>query len=185
LIKELENAFDEEGSFAAVEQKYGFKGNQLEMPKENLLKGVGEIIAYSVRDEHLHSTAGCFIFNQLRQEFPELHNARLNDSIYEAATVAVSLEDNFTDMVFNNHKLDGLNAEMVKAFVRTRANAKLNELSLEAIFTPDVEQAKEIERWFYLMTGGESCTDFFAARVSNYAKGAFKPDLIDWDVVFA
>lgn len=164
--------------------KYGLKGHELTMPTENLLKGVGEIIAFSVRDEGSHSAAGCWLFRTLREEFPELNTVEVDDSIYEAARITVGLEHDYIDMVFNKTELEDLNGDMVKAFVERRANQKLIELGLNAIFEPDLEQAKEIERWFYIMTGGESLTDFFAARVSNYSKGLFNPDAINWDVVF-
>ena len=181
LIKEIKSTKD----YSEITEKYGFKGNQLEMPKENLLKGVGEIIAYSIRDEHLHSSAGCWLFRQLLAEYPELNNKDLHDKLYEAARTVVALEADFIDMVFDNHRLPGLNADNVKAFIERRANQKLEELNLKPIFTPDVDKAKEIESWFYLMTAGESSTDFFAARVSNYAKGKFNVDNIKWDAVFA
>lgn len=180
----LIKAIKKEGEDAA-KSKYGFQGNHLEMPKENMLKGVGEIIAYSVKDEHLHSTAGCWLFRQLLEEFPELDNEELRLKIYAAARTVVQLEFDFVDMVFDQHALKGLNADNIKAFIQRRANQKLNELGFQTIFEPDVEKAKQIESWFYLMTAGESSTDFFAARVSNYAKGKFNVDNINWDVVLA
>lgn len=164
--------------------QYGFKGNQLEMPAENLLKGVGEIIAYSIRDEHLHSSAGCWLFRELLNQNPELKTPSFYNTLYDAAETIVKLEFNFIDMVFNNHKMQGLDAEIVKAFIQRRVNQKLEEIGLKPIYNPDIEMAKEIERWFYLMTAGESSTDFFAARVSNYSKGKFNVDKIDWKVVF-
>jgi ribonucleoside-diphosphate reductase beta chain len=180
LIKEIKSGGEE-----AAKSKYGFQGNHLEMPKENMLKGVGEIIAYSIRDEHTHSTAGCWLFRQLLIEFPELNTKELLNKVYDAARTAVELEFNFVDMVFNNHSLPGLDADSIKAFILRRTNQKLGELGLEPLFTPDIEKAKQIESWFYLMTAGESSTDFFAARVSNYAKGKFNVDNINWNVVLA
>jgi ribonucleoside-diphosphate reductase beta chain len=180
LIKEIQK-----DGIHLAEVKYGFQGNHLEMPKENMLKGVGEIIAYSVRDEFIHSSAGCWLFNQLVKEFPELNNQELHNKLYLAARTTVQLEFDFIDMVFDHHTLPGLSAQGVKSFIERRANQKLQELGLTPIFTPDIEKAKEIESWFYLMTAGESSTDFFAARVSNYAKGKFNVDSINWDAVFS
>jgi ribonucleoside-diphosphate reductase beta chain len=36
----------------------------------NLMKGTGQIVAWSVRDESLHSQAGCWLFNTLLKENP-------------------------------------------------------------------------------------------------------------------
>lgn len=178
LIKEIRTKGEEE-----VKNKYGFQGNHLEMPKENMLKGVGEIIAYSIRDEFTHSTAGCWLFKQLLLEHPELDNKELALKIYGAARTIVQLEFDFIDMVFNEHSLTSLDQDNVKAFIECRANQKLEELGFDSIFNPDVEKARQIESWFYLMTAGESSTDFFAARVSNYAKGKFNVDNINWNAV--
>lgn len=141
--------------------------------------------AVGVTGNCVHSSAGCWLFRTLRSEYPELHTQKVNDILYEAARTVVRLEYDFIDTVFDNHELPGLNAHIVKSFIEQRTNQKLDELGLRPIFEPDRDAARQIERWFYLMTGGEASTDFFAAHVSNYAKGLFDPDAIDWDQVFA
>ncbi len=152
----------------------------------NLLKGVGEIITYSVKDESIHAEAGCKLFRTLIEEFPYLaEETDLYDQIVEAANLTVELEFNFIDMVFNNHRMDGLNAYQVKEFIKHRANLKLHDLGLEEIYSTNEEAVRSVADWFYLMTAGEQSTDFFAARVTNYAKGTFNPDLINWNAVFA
>jgi ribonucleotide reductase beta subunit family protein with ferritin-like domain len=133
----------------------------------------------------MHSNAGCWLFRQLRSEFPSLNSEHVNNTLYEAARAVVDLEYDFIDMVFDNHELPGLNAHIVKSFIEQRTNQKLEEIGLEPIFDVDKAAARQIERWFYLMTGGEASTDFFAAHVSNYAKGLFNTEAIDWDSVFA
>lgn len=185
LAEDLKRFNNEKEQSLDLLNKYGFKNNRLVLPEENLLKGLGEIIAYSVRDEHMHSTAGCWLFRQLLEENPQLKNAELYNKVYDAARTVGQLEFDFIDRVFNQHKMKGLDAEIVKAFIERRINQKLEEIGLKPIYEPNVEKAKDIERWFYLMTAGESSTDFFAARVSNYSKGNFNVDNINWDVVFA
>ena len=48
----------------------------LSFKMRNLLKGVGQIIEWSVRDESLHSEGGCWLFRQLLTEMPELKTPR-------------------------------------------------------------------------------------------------------------
>ena len=43
----------------------------------NKLKGVGQIVEWSIRDESLHSDAGCWLFRQLLEEKPELNTPEL------------------------------------------------------------------------------------------------------------
>jgi ribonucleoside-diphosphate reductase beta chain len=43
----------------------------------NKLKGVGQIVEWSIRDESLHSEAGCWLFKQLLAENPELNTPEL------------------------------------------------------------------------------------------------------------
>src|ERR1700678_2797779 len=42
----------------------------LNFSRFNKLKGVGQIIAFSIKDESLHSEAGCWLFRTLIEEFP-------------------------------------------------------------------------------------------------------------------
>jgi ribonucleoside-diphosphate reductase beta chain len=158
----------------------------LHFSTRNLLKGVGEIITFSVRDELIHTEAGCWLFRTLMEEYPYLaKETDLYDQIIEAAKLTVELEFNFIDMVFNQHKMEGLNAEQVKEFIKHRANLKLSDLGLSALYEVDDQVVRSVADWFYLMTAGEQSTDFFAARVTNYAKGNFNPDLINWNAVLA
>ncbi len=47
----------------------------------NLMKGTGQIVEWSVRDESLHSKAGCWLFRTWLQEQPELNTPELREQI--------------------------------------------------------------------------------------------------------
>src|SRR5574337_984162 len=74
----------------------------MNFPKFNKMKGLGQIIAFSIRDESLHSEAGCWLFNKFVEENPEIWNDELKKDIYDAARLTVKLEDDFIDKVFEN-----------------------------------------------------------------------------------
>ena len=57
----------------------------------NLMKGTGQIVEWSVRDESLHSKAGCWLFRTMMEEMPEL-NEGMADQIYDACDLSVKLE---------------------------------------------------------------------------------------------
>lgn len=137
----------------------------------NKLKGVGQIIAFSIKDESLHSEAGCWLFRTLVSEFPDLLTDTLKDEIYDAARLTVELEDNFISKAFELGTIEGIDLHDLKAFIRFRTNTKLGDLGLGKIWKNIDKQAIERMSWFDVMSSGKSHDDFFAGRVSEYSKG--------------
>lgn len=136
----------------------------------NLLKGTGQLVEFSVKDESLHSEAGCWLFRQLLEENNNLNTDDLRDKIYEACELSVNLEFNFIDKAFELGDIENLTRDELKNFIKARANDKLNELGYPAIYN-DIDPAllKKIE-WFNHLTSGKTHQDFFAQRVTDYSK---------------
>jgi ribonucleoside-diphosphate reductase beta chain len=134
----------------------------------NLLKGIGQQMKWSVRDESLHSKMGCQIFRHICDEYPELKDDVEYDVRY-AAKLMVEMEHKFIDKMFEQGDLENLKAEDLKNFILRRANEKLFELGYEPNFQYDIESANQLD-WFYHLTGGTTHTDFFAIRSTDYAK---------------
>jgi ribonucleoside-diphosphate reductase beta chain len=134
----------------------------------NLLKGIGQQMKWSVRDESLHSKMGCQLFRHMCEEYPELKDAVQYDVEY-AAKLMVEMEHRFIDKIFEEGDLENLKAHDVKSFISRRANEKLMELGYQPKFEYDIESANELD-WFYHLTGGLTHTDFFAIRSTDYAK---------------
>jgi ribonucleoside-diphosphate reductase beta chain len=88
----------------------------------NLMKGMGQIVAWSVRDESLHSKAGCWLFTQLLEERPELNTIELAAKIKLACEISVDLEFAFIDKVFEMGDLENLTKDQLKNFIKARAN---------------------------------------------------------------
>ncbi len=137
----------------------------------NLLKGVGQIIAFSVKDESLHSEAGCWLFRTLVAEYPALLTEDLKRDLYEAARVTVALEDAFVDQAFVHGPSQGLDPADLKVFIRHRANTKLVDLGLKPNWGNLDREALARMDWFDLLTVGVQHQDFFSGRVDAYAKG--------------
>ena len=87
----------------------------------------------------------------------------------------VEMEMKFIDKMFEMGDLENLKAEDLKNFIYRRANEKLEELGYKSIFNYDSESADQLE-WFYHLTGGETWTDFFAIRPTDYAKAGEDDD---------
>lgn len=139
----------------------------------NKLKGVGQIVAFSVKDESLHAEAGSWLFKTLMKENPKLwEDDQFKKDIYEAARVAVKLEDDFIDKAFEAGVVEGLTAQDLKSFIRHRANTRLLDLGLKTNWkTLDKESVEKVSSWFTMMTAGVEHQDFFAAQPASYARG--------------
>jgi len=134
----------------------------------NKLKGIGQQMKWSVRDESLHSKMGCQLFRHMCEEFPELlEDSR--ESILEAAKLIVELESRFIDMIFEQGDLENLKKDDLKEFIKARTNIKLEELGYKSHFDYNKKKAENLE-WFYHLTGGITHTDFFAIRPTDYSK---------------
>jgi len=140
----------------------------------NMLRGIGQQMKWSVRDESLHSKMGCQLFRHMCQEYPELIDAVRKD-IEDAARLMVDMEINFIDKMFEMGDLENLKAENLKEFIKSRGNEKLTELGYAPIFDIDEAKVEKLD-WFYHLTGGHTHTDFFAIRPTDYAKAGEDED---------
>lgn len=136
----------------------------------NLLKGTGQIVEWSVRDESLHSQAGCWLFRTLMQESPELDTVEMRNNVIEACNLSVKLEFDFIDKAFEMGEIEGLNKDQIKNFIKARANDKMKELGYNPVYNDiDPSLLKQME-WFGHLTSGKTHQDFFANRVTDYSK---------------
>lgn len=153
----------------------------LNFSRFNKLKGVGQIITWSIRDESLHSEAGCWLFRTLIKEYPELWTDDVKKEIYEAARSSVQLEDDFIEDAFSAGTIEGLDPKDLKAFIRYRANVKLSDLNLKSNWKNlDLDAVKRITEWFDVMASGRRHDDFFAGRPTDYSKSTS----IDWSKMY-
>lgn len=153
----------------------------LSFKMRNKLKGIGQIVEWSVRDESLHSEAGCWLFRQLLSEYPEIKTDKLQEEIETAAKLALKLEFDFIDKVFELGDLENLSKDDLKNFIKHRVNTKMGDLGLKPLIPSDQIDAGALKtmKWFDAVIAGKQHTDFFANRVTNYSKGH-----MDWSKAF-
>ena len=146
----------------------------------NLLKGIGQQMKWSVRDESLHSKMGCQLFRHMCEEDKTLLSECRHD-IIKAAETMVELEEKYIDKMFEMGDIEGIKANDLKQFIKKRTNEKLVELGyvdLGSYFAYDVKAAANLD-WFYHLTGGVTHTDFFATRPTDYSKAGEGEDFED------
>jgi len=148
----------------------------LSFKMRNKLKGVGQIVEWSIRDESMHSEAGCWLFRTLLEEKPELKTPELEAAINEAALLSLQLELDFIEKVYEMGDLEGCSKSDLTHFIKNRVNTKLGDLGYNPIIGDVDMNAVGRMKWFDHLSAGKQHTDFFANRVTNYSKG-----VQDWD----
>jgi len=148
----------------------------LSFKMRNKLKGVGQIVEWSIRDESMHSEAGCWLFRTLIKENPHLNTPDLKAAINEAALLSLKLELDFIDKVYELGDLEGCSKDDLVAFIKNRVNTKLGDLGYGSIIDGIDTNALKRMKWFDSISAGKQHTDFFASRVTNYSKGH-----LQWD----
>lgn len=147
----------------------------MNMPRLGKLKGVGQIVTWSIRDETLHSAGVCRLFRDLIGENRALWTPQLQARVLDACREMVALEDAFIDTCFSMGPVPGLTADDVKQYVRYTADRKLADLQLDRLFF-----AANPLSWLDVMVNAKEHTNFFENRATEYAKGAV---ITDWDTV--
>lgn len=147
----------------------------MNFPRLGKMKGVGQIITWSIRDETLHSHGVCRLFRDLVQENTLLWDAAMRKRVLAACEEMVALEDAFIDTCFALGAVPGLCAAEVKQYIRFTADKKLIELGLEERY-----RVTNPLGWLDVMVNAKEHTNFFENRATEYAKGSV---VSDWDAI--
>ena len=140
----------------------------LNFPRHNYMKGMGQIVTWSIRDETLHVESMSRLFKEFIRENPELWNDELKYEIYCAAERVVELEDAFIDTCFEEAEITGLTAAEVKEYIRYIADRRLLGIGMKAIFHSKDNPLPWLD---YILNGVEH-TNFFENRATEYARAS-------------
>jgi len=150
----------------------------LNFPRHGLMKGMGQIVTWSIVDETMHAEAMIKLFRTYVEENKEIWNDELKAKIYSIAEKMVELEDKFIDLSFAGAEMRDLKAEDVKTYIRYIADRRLISLGMKGIF----KVKKNPLPWVEEMINAPVHGNFFENRVTDYAKGATTGS---WDDVWA
>jgi ribonucleoside-diphosphate reductase beta chain len=140
----------------------------LNFPRHNKMKGMGQIVTWSVRDETLHCNSMIRIFKEFIKENPEIWTPKLKKELYEACRIIVEHEDAFIDLAFEMGPMEGLTAQEVKDYIRFIANRRLSQLGLEPIYKVE----KNPLGWLDTMLNAVEHMNFFEGRATEYSKAS-------------
>ncbi len=150
----------------------------LNFPRHGKMKGMGQIVTWSIVDETIHTESMIKLFKEYIKENPEIWNDELKAKIYTIAERMVLLEDRFIDLAFELGPMDDLNADDVKQYIRYIADRRLISLGLKGI----MKVKKNPLPWVEEMINAPTHTNFFENRATDYARGATTGS---WDDVWA
>lgn len=140
----------------------------LNFSRHGLMKGMGQIITWSIVDETMHCESMIKLFRTYIEENREIWNDSLKSQIYDIATKMVELEDKFIDLAFEMGPMENLTADEVKTYIRYIADRRLISMGMKGIF----KVKKNPLRWVETMINSPVHTNFFENRSTDYAKGA-------------
>jgi len=150
----------------------------LNFPRHGKMKGMGQIITWSIVDETQHCESMIKLFRTYIEENNEIWNDDLKSRIYTIAEKMVELEDKFIDLAFGINQMEGLKSDDVKKYIRYIADRRLISLGLKGIF----KVKRNPLPWVEEMINAPTHTNFFENRATDYAKGALSGN---WGDVWA
>ncbi|MBI05197.1 MAG: ribonucleotide-diphosphate reductase subunit beta [Pelagibacteraceae bacterium] len=166
------------GGFTEGLQLFASFAILMNFPRFNKMKGMGQIVSWSVRDESLHTESIIKLFRTFVSENPEIWTEDFQRSIYVICSEMVEHEDAFIDLAFELGGVEGLNGSEVKQYIRYIADRRLTQLGLQPIFRLD----KNPLPWMDEMLNGMEHTNFFENRATEYSKAATQGS---WEDVWA
>ena len=150
----------------------------LNFPRNGKMKGMGQIVTWSIVDETMHAESMIKLFRTYIEENKEIWNDELKGKIYTIAEKMVELEEKFIDLAFAMGPMDDLDANDVKQYIRYITDRRLISLGLKGI----MKVKRNPLPWVENMINAPTHTNFFENRATDYAKGALDGS---WSEVWA
>uniref|UniRef100_A0A8J4M587 Ribonucleoside-diphosphate reductase subunit beta n=1 Tax=Acidicaldus sp. TaxID=1872105 RepID=A0A8J4M587_9PROT len=166
------------GAFTEGLQLFASFAILLNFPRFGKMKGMGQIISWSVRDETLHCISVIRLFRTFVAENPEVWNDDLRRDLAKICATIVEHEDAFIDLAFEAGAVEGLDGATVKRYIRYIADRRLTQLGLDPIYTVE----KNPLPWLDEMLNAVEHTNFFENRSTEYSRAA---TIGTWEEAFA
>jgi ribonucleoside-diphosphate reductase beta chain len=136
---------------------------------KNVLKDTDQQVKYTRNEENIHALVGIKIVNTIREEYPELFDDELIEKVVSEAKEAFEAESKIIDWMVNGIKEEGLNASILKEFVKNRINESMSQIGFPKVFEVDKEILSSTN-WFLEELLGNNHVDFFSSRPVEYSR---------------
>jgi ribonucleoside-diphosphate reductase beta chain len=166
------------GAFTEGLQLFASFAILMNFPRFNKMKGMGQIVSWSVRDETLHCLSVIRLFRTFVQENPEIWTEEFRRDLYLVCATIVDHEDAFIDLAFELGGVQGLDASLTKQYIRFIADRRLQQLGLEPLYKIE----KNPLPWLDEMLNAVEHANFFENRSTEYSKASTDGS---WEEAFA
>jgi ribonucleoside-diphosphate reductase beta chain len=166
------------GAFTEGLQLFASFAVLMNFPRFGKMKGMGQIVSWSARDETLHTHNVIRLFRTFLHENPEVATPGLRVELEDACRTIIAHEDAFIDLAFEFGGVEGLAADEVKLYIRYIGDRRMVQLGYEPIFGVE----KNPLPWMDDMLNGLEHTNFFENRATEYSKASTKGS---WEEAFA
>ena len=156
------------GAFTEGLQLFASFAILMNFPRFNKMKGMGQIVTWSVRDETLHCQSIIRLFRTFIEENQDVWTEEFQKELYKSCDTIVHHEDAFIDLAFEMGSIEGLTPQEVKNYIRYIADRRLTQLGLQPMYKTD----KNPLPWMDEMLNGMEHANFFEARATEYSKAA-------------
>ncbi len=157
------------GGFTEGLQLFASFAMLMNFPRHNKMKGMGQIVSWSVRDESLHCEGITKLFHTFSAETKCVTPA-VADDIVDCCKTVVGLEDKFIDLAFEAGEIEGMTPDDIKGYIRFIADWRLRQLHLPEVYGINENPLP----WLQSMLSGVEHANFFEARSTEYSKAATK-----------
>jgi ribonucleoside-diphosphate reductase beta chain len=155
------------GGFTEGVQLFASFAMLMNFPRFNKMKGMGQIVSWSVRDESLHCEGITKLFHAFTKERDCLTKA-VKDDIIDCCQKVVRLEDSFIDLAFEMGPVPGMTAKEIKRYIRYIADWRLGQLGLQPIYMVEDHPLP----WLAPLLNGVEHANFFETRATEYSKAS-------------
>ena len=156
------------GAFTEGLQLFASFAILMNFPRFNKMKGMGQIVSWSVRDETLHCLSLIRLFRTFVQENPEIWTEEFRRDLYLVCATIVDHEDAFIDLAFELGGVQGMDASLTKQYIRFIADRRLQQLGLEPLYNIE----KNPLPWLDEMLNAVEHANYFENRSTEYSKAS-------------
>ena len=137
---------------------------------KNQLKDVAQQVAYTSKEEMLHAMVGVKLINVIREEHPELFDEELIERIRSECVEAFKAESKIIEWSVNGYQSENLSSPIMHNFIKNRLNDSLTQIGIEPVFDDIDKELLAKTEWFDEDVLGNTATDFFFKRPTEYSK---------------
>ena len=156
------------GAFTEGMQLFASFAMLMNFQRFGKMKGMCQIVEWSIRDESLHAAGVMRLFREYRHELGWDNSEALKNRIRDTCQLMVAAEIKFIDLAFRMGQPEGLTKEEMVRYVQYIADLRMEQLGYEPIYHIGVHPLP----WLVELINGVEHANFFETRSTEYSKGA-------------